>query len=79
MAHSLWIGAFVACGDALVYMLQVFGDIHLLSPEAVLLINSVLGVFIVAAKFYQQNIPATPEQKSDMIHAVMSLPNPEKQ
>lgn len=72
--YSMLLGIFIGSFDALVLLLKTFGDIHIMSPTTVLAVNAVLGFLIVPAKLILQNIPATNEQKKDMVEHVASQP-----
>lgn len=77
--YTMWIGIFIGSYDALELLLKTFGDVHLLSPTAILAINAFLGFLIVPAKLILQNIPATTEQKKDIVAAAASQPMKEGQ
>jgi hypothetical protein len=77
--YSMLLGIFIGSFDALVFLLKTFGDIHLMSPTAVLAVNAVLGFLIVPAKLIAQNLSATPAQKEEIVAAAESLPTKEPQ
>ena len=72
--YSMLLGILIGSFDAFVLLMGTFADIHILSPQAVLGINAVLGFLIVPAKLILQNIPATTEQKTAIVEAAAAQP-----
>ena len=60
--------------DAAYLLLSTFGQMDLLSKEAVLAINAVIAFLIVPVRLIQQNIPATTEQKIAVVAAAAAQP-----
>lgn len=72
--YTMWIGIAIGSADALVLLLQTFGDLHIMSTTAVLAVNAVLGFLIVPARLVLQSVPATTEEKIDLITGAAAQP-----
>lgn len=71
---SMWLGIALGSVDALLLLVQTFGDLHLVSTPTVLAVNAVLGFLIVPAKLILQTIPVTTAEKIDLVATAAAMP-----
>lgn len=60
--------------DAAYLLISAFGDLELLSKQAVLAINAAIAFLIVPVRLIQQHIPATTEEKQDLVAVAAAQP-----
>lgn len=72
--YSMILAIVIAALDAGVLIVKALTDVHILTPEQLAAINAVLAALIVPAKLIAQQIPATTEQKQDLIAGAAALP-----
>lgn len=72
--YSMILGIVIGSFDAFLLLMNAFSDMHIMNPTTALAVNAVLGFLIVPAKLIMQNIPATTEQKVDIVASAASQP-----
>lgn len=71
---SDWLAIALIVLDAVHGLLLVFGDLHLMRPEALAATNATIAALILVAKRIRQQIAVTPEQKVAMVEAAAAAP-----
>lgn len=60
--------------DAIYLLLNTFGDLEILSKQAVLAINATIAFLIVPVRLIKQNIAATTDQKTAIVEFAAAAP-----
>jgi hypothetical protein len=68
------LGIFLGSVDSLHMLLVTFADLHFISDKNLLAANTVIAFMIVVAKLIKQNIPATAEEKTNLVAYAASQP-----
>lgn len=71
---SMWLLIATGMFDLTVLFLKSLGDLHVMSAETLAIINAVLVFITGAVRFILQNIPATTEQKTDLVAMAAAQP-----
>ena len=72
--YSMLLAIALGSFDALLLLIKVFTDVHVISTETALLVNGILTFMLVPLRLLQQYIPLTTEQKMDMIDSASWQP-----
>ena len=72
--YTMLLGIAIGSFDALLALIEAFGDLQVMSHSAVLVTNAVLAFLIVPAKLIAQSVPATAAEKIELVQAAAAQP-----
>jgi hypothetical protein len=72
--YSTILAIAIAALDAAVLIAQQLTDLHIMTAEHLAALNGVLAALIVPLKLIKQEIPATTEEKQDLVAQAAQIP-----
>lgn len=72
--YSMWLAIAIAAIDAAILVAKQLGELQVVTAEHIAALNAVLGALIVPLKLIRQQIPATTEQKEDLVVQAAATP-----